>query len=749
MASNPFTNFINSRFIDPAVERRLASAGVQKDTTAFAVGVLQQPILPLRDTLGQYPDADYDLLYAIYQKHVDVSSCVALWAGSATGNGWHVGLLDQDAKPTNKQRQSVTDLERWLKNPNPTKRFSRILYELFAHLGITGDAYINKVTDSKGKIVELWGVHPATVRIVADEHGLIKGYIQRYRGKNVATFLPPEISRFQLPSVVNDLYGHSPLESVMQEVNLDIQALRANKAIFDNGFKPSVIVRMKDGVKDTVERLASIINQRHAGASQQHGIVAVSGVEDIQPYAQTLKDMEFTALRELTTIKVANAYGVPAIFLNQRGASRYMTVNAEERQFYNGRIKPLQDLVAEVFTEDIIHSFDPELAFYFNEPDFNDTDAIRKDALMANAAGILDDNEIRETYFFLPKKTPEQLKADDARIRAAQAQFQAQAAAAATDTAAQPTTPATDTPANAATAAPTAGRTDAQAGTEATTSPAKKSLSKAFTRPQIETLRAKRETIHDGLEAAIHPDIVDYFSKQEGTYLGKLATTFKNLSHRKDIQKAVIDDLVDPYFADSQPDDHSLAIILYTDLSPSLVAGIAAGIAQINAAGQSAGGVAGGTTGPDLAISFTMGTTAQSKVVDDYLLKNALDHAKGINDTTKNQLKDTLREGIGQGEGIPELRARVKDVFNQASTYRATAIARTETAQAFEAANQQAMKESGVVSSQSWLTAQDSRVRISHQALEGVTVPLGETWPGGITPGSEVNCRCTSISVLE
>jgi len=213
------------------------------------------------------------------------------------------------------------------------------------------------------------------------------------------------------------------------------------------------------------------------------------------------------------------------------------------------RIKPLQDLVAEVFTEDIIHSFDPELAFYFNEPDFNDTDAIRADALKANVAGILDDDEIRETYFFLPKKTPEQLKADEARRQAAQVQVQP---ADTGTTGSGVTTPATDK------------QPDDAAGTSATTAPAKKSVSKGFTQPQIEAMRAERETIHDGLEAAIHPNIVDYFSKQEGTYLDKLATTFKNLSHRKDIQKAVIDDLVDPYFADSQPDDHSLAIILYT-----------------------------------------------------------------------------------------------------------------------------------------------------------------------------------------
>jgi len=60
--ANSLSQFIASRLIDPAVERRLAST-VQKNTQAFAVGVLPQPNLTLRETLGQYPDADYDLLY--------------------------------------------------------------------------------------------------------------------------------------------------------------------------------------------------------------------------------------------------------------------------------------------------------------------------------------------------------------------------------------------------------------------------------------------------------------------------------------------------------------------------------------------------------------------------------------------------------------------------------------------------------------------------------------------------------------
>src|SRR4051794_9139842 len=104
-----------------------------------------------------------------------------------------LGLIDPAAEPNRTQRKQLDDITRWLKNPNPTKRFSRLLYELVAHMAIGEDSYLNKVTDSEGRILELWGVHPASMRIVADEHGLIRGYVQRVNGQKV-DFAPDEIS---------------------------------------------------------------------------------------------------------------------------------------------------------------------------------------------------------------------------------------------------------------------------------------------------------------------------------------------------------------------------------------------------------------------------------------------------------------------------------------------------------------------------------------------------------------------------
>lgn len=80
---------------------------------------------------------------------------------------------------------------------------------------------------------------------------------------------------------------------------------------------------------------------------------------------------------------------------------------------------------------------------------------------------------------------------------------------------------------------------------------------------------------------------------------------------------------------------------------------------------------------------------------------------------------------------------------------RAMTIARTETV---NAANQgqlmlwrQARRKGQIPKNakRRWIATMDSRTRDKHRALHGVTVELDESFPGGIEPGQEPNCRCT------
>jgi HK97 family phage portal protein len=705
--ANPFSRFIYDKFIAPVEAERFPA--VAKDATAFAYGVGATQAKTLAQAIGQTPDVNYALLYAVATLNADVAACVERWAGGVTGNGWHLGLMDKAAEPTRKQRKELAELTRWLRNPHPSKRFSLILYELIEHLAIAGDAYLEKVKDPQGRILELRGVHPITMRIEADEYGVVTGYVQQI-GHHKETFLPDQISHIRLPNAHNDLYGRSRMISALEEIGLDLQAVRSNRAIFENGLKPSAILLMEAMGEEQLRRAATLIRERYTGASHTHSLMALGGVKDVKPWGQTLKDMEFSELRALGTEKVANAYGVPKLFLNQKDAADYSTSDVVERMFYTTTIRPVQDLVEEVITEEIVHAFNDEYAFSFNEPDFANADTLRRDALQAEHQGIMTDDEVRERYFSLPKKTPEQRAEEEAARQAVAAQMQPKDALA---------TPQADQ-----------GEADTQAGSEAENAPAKKRVSKALAHDDIEAIRARREGIHDQLEAAIMPHVVAYFERQESRYLDRLASTFKSYHAHKqaEVEKAVLDSLIAPYFDSADDDDRELSIQLFADLETSLAAGVA-----------EAG----------LQIAFTFDSEASQAIIDEYLLKNALAHAKIINGTTKDQLREALREGIAAGEGVPELRARVKSVFTQASTNRADTIARTETSQAFEYANERAMIESGVVREARWATSLDDRVRPAHSALEGVVVPLGEAWPGGIKPGQEFRCRCTAIGIVD
>jgi HK97 family phage portal protein len=133
---------------------------------------------------------------------------------------------------------------------------------------------------------------------------------------------------------------------------------------------------------------------------------------------------------------------------------------------------------------------------------------------------------------------------------------------------------------------------------------------------------------------------------------------------------------------------------------------------------------------------------------------------EGINQTTRDALQATLREGYIAGESIDDLKRRVEDVYEGCEGYRAQMIARTEIISAANAGSIDGMKESGVVDDKEWLAALDERTRDSHAAANGQVVALedkfevgGEQleYPGDPDGSAEetIACRCAVIPIVK
>lgn len=145
--------------------------------------------------------------------------------------------------------------------------------------------------------------------------------------------------------------------------------------------------------------------------------------------------------------------------------------------------------------------------------------------------------------------------------------------------------------------------------------------------------------------------------------------------------------------------------------------------------------------------------------VTDYIHARAHDLSGRVTDTTYGAIRDQMVEGITAGEGIPDLAARIKSVFDDASTTRATTIARTEVNAAYSGATLRTAQQMPVeiAAGKQWLATRDGRTRDDHAESDGQVRGLHEQFHVGPArgdapghtgdPAEDINCRC-AIRIL-
>lgn len=164
----------------------------------------------------------------------------------------------------------------------------------------------------------------------------------------------------------------------------------------------------------------------------------------------------------------------------------------------------------------------------------------------------------------------------------------------------------------------------------------------------------------------------------------------------------------------------------------------------------------------------------QNLFARDWFNRYILKFAQEISKTTKNYVAGIVNQGITEGWSVPTMQDHLTDLFTHMATndptnldwytdrlpaYRTEMIARTETIRASNAGTNELFSEWGV-RQQEWLATKDDRTRDDHAEADGQIVNMGAAFyvggewldfpgdPNG-SPENTINCRCTTIPVLE
>lgn len=106
-----------------------------------------------------------------------------------------------------------------------------------------------------------------------------------------------------------------------------------------------------------------------------------------------------------------------------------------------------------------------------------------------------------------------------------------------------------------------------------------------------------------------------------------------------------------------------------------------------------------------------------------------------------NEVEGIVQRGVRSGASPKKMKREIARRF-QISENRAERIARTESGQLYTQIAKKRQTELGIRKFE-WVTAEDERVRSSHEARNGKIYSWDDP-PGGELPGTPINCRCVA-----
>ncbi|MGY6549269.1 MAG: phage portal protein [Roseinatronobacter sp.] len=234
--------------------------------------------------------------------------------------------------------------------PNPVQGRAELFEALYAQLLLSGNAYLEAVTDAAGAVRELHVLRSDRMSVVPGADGWPVGYDYRVGNKahrfSVQGGVSP-ICHIRAFHPQDDHYGLSPLEAARRAIDVHNSASNWSKALLDNAARPSgaIVYRGEDGQgvmsPEQFARLQAEMEAHHQGARNAGRPMLLEGGLDWKPMGFSPSDMEFHRTKEAAAREIAMAFGIPPMLLGVPGEATYANYQEAHRAFYRLTVLPM------------------------------------------------------------------------------------------------------------------------------------------------------------------------------------------------------------------------------------------------------------------------------------------------------------------------------------------------------------------------------------------------------------------------
>ena len=588
-----------------------------------------------------------------------------------------------------------------LYRPNPYQTRSEFWKITVINKKLTGEAFWMKVRGGGNKVIELWNLRPDFITIVMDEQSQIRSYKLRKSNGTEVLIAPEDIIHFREPNPNDLLRGFSPLLSAKSRIETETHATNFQRDFFLNNARPDALLVSEDELApEQRDELQAGWNSKHRGKGKNSRIGILEGGMQYQQISVTQKEMDYIESLKFTRDDILVAFGVPKSVITTDDVN-YANANSGLKTFFSETIVPEAIYLVEVINEMlVIPDFGERFYVDFEDPTPQDRE-IKLREYTAGYGKWITANEIRVELNLEPMPNGDVL----ADVPSGQAVER---------------TPVEEDPQKIF-----RGRGTLLKKMQLIESIAKDVAAAHPSKEKAKETLLKSTELREQYKAFVNKKI----DKRAEKFQKQILAESEKQANR--ILKTLDKDLKVKSAADVIDFDVKKENKIFTELALPFMTEAAL------EAGQEALDIVG------LGEKFNFTEALEKK-----LIERAKFFAESVNDTTLTKLSKTLADGLESGEGINELRDRIKSVYEEFKDSRAELIARTESTAVNNEGFLEAYKQSKVVNSVEWVATKDSRTREEHLHLDGEIVEVGKAFSNGLRFPSEPNCRCVVSPIL-
>lgn len=322
-----------------------------------------------------------------------VAVCVDKIAETMSGIPLQLKRYNKEGQDEEIFEHEVIDV---LDKPNGIMTGRDLMYFLSAHQEVVGNAYL--LQDRENNPTQIFPLPPQNVKVEMNKDMTeITGF--KYSvGTFTRHYKPEEVVHLKQPNIANPLKGRSRLEKIAEWVDVDNYATDFNRRFFLNGATLSGNLETEFTTKEGLEIAKLGFEMRHKGAKNAHKVgVLPKGTKFV---ASTLppKDMQFVEMDVRFRDKILSAFGVPKSVLGIVEDVNRANAEASNYVFMAFTIKPKMERLVAYLNEFLLPRFSGTEDLYIDFPDIvpdNEELTIRKyQAALANGA-YMTVNEVR------------------------------------------------------------------------------------------------------------------------------------------------------------------------------------------------------------------------------------------------------------------------------------------------------------------------------------------------------------------